>query len=58
MVTRFAYTTFVRGQPTGLSKEACLHAGADWLSSTVSQRVVRDQLLRIPFLTKLGMSVS
>ena len=34
----------VPGQPAGLSKEACLYAGADWLSSSVSQRVARSQV--------------
>ena len=29
----------VLGQSAGLSKEACLYAGADWLSSSVSQKV-------------------
>ena len=31
------YTTEVVGQLSGLSKEACLYAGADWLSSSVGQ---------------------
>ena len=30
-----------------VSEEACLYVGADWLSSSVSQSVVRGQL--IPF---------
>ena len=42
--TNFVYTAMVLGQPNGLSKEARLYAGADWLSSPVSQRVARGQL--------------
>ena len=33
-----------------LSKEACLYTGADWLSSSVSQRVARGQLSLCPFV--------
>ena len=29
--TCFAYIAVVPGQPIGLSKEACLYAGTDWL---------------------------
>ena len=42
--TCFLYTTIVPGQPTSLSKEACLYAGADWLSLCVSQRVAKSNL--------------
>ena len=41
--TCFVYTTMVLGQSAGLSKEACSFASADWLSSSVSQRVARGQ---------------
>ena len=33
----FVYTTMLLGQPAGLSKEVCLYAGADWLSSSIYQ---------------------
>ena len=41
----FVYTTMVLGQPARLSKEACEYAADDWLSSFVSQRVVKRSLL-------------
>ena len=41
--TRFVYSTIILGQPAGLSQEACLHAGADWLRSSVNQWVARGQ---------------
>ena len=31
--------------PAGLSKEACLYAGADWQSLSVSQKAARGQYL-------------
>ena len=34
----------VLGQPASLSKGACLYMVADWLSSSVSQRVARGQM--------------
>ena len=45
MGTGFIYTTLALGQSLGLSKGVCLYAGTDWLSSYVSQRVVRGQML-------------
>ena len=36
----------VFGQPAGLSKEARLYAGAAWLSTSVSRRVLQGQFLR------------
>ena len=39
----FVYTTMALGQLADLSKEACLCAAADRLSSSVSQRVARVQ---------------
>ena len=42
--TCFVYTTVVLGQPAGLSKEACLYAGAEWLTVFVSRRMARGQL--------------
>ena len=45
MGTGFIYTTLALGQSLGLSKRVCLYAGTDWLSSYVSQRVVRGQML-------------
>ena len=49
----FVYTTVVRGQPIGLLKKMCLHAGTDWLCSSVSQRLVRGQLYAPDGLLKL-----
>ena len=43
--TCFGYTTVVPGKPARLSKEACLYASTDWLSSYVSQRVATGQFL-------------
>ena len=43
--TCFAYTTMALGQPTGLSKELCLYVVADWLRSSVCQKVASSQLL-------------
>ena len=44
----FSRTTWPRAlfaiQPAGVIKEACLYAGADWLSSSVSQRVARGHI--------------
>ena len=37
------YTTMGLGETAGLSKEACLYTGADWLSSSVRQRVAKGQ---------------
>ena len=34
--TSFVYTAMLLGQLVGLSKEACLYAGADWLSLSVN----------------------
>ena len=39
----FVYITMVLGQPAGLPEEAYLYASADWLSSSVSQRIVSGQ---------------
>ena len=36
--------TIVLGQPVSLLTEACWYAGANWLSSTVSQMLARGQL--------------
>ena len=47
-VTRFVYIAVVLGQPAGVSEERWLLAGADWLSSSVIQRVARGQLWRRP----------
>ena len=47
MATCFVYTAVVLGQPTGLSKQACLCAGADWLGSSVSQRVAKGYTEKI-----------
>ena len=41
--TCFIYTAMVLGQPVGLYKEEYLHASADWLNSSVSQRAARGQ---------------
>ena len=30
--TCFVYIAVVLGQPAGLSKEVCLHSGADWIN--------------------------
>ena len=45
MAMCFVYTTMVLRQPADLFKEACAYVGADWLNSSVSQLVVRGQLL-------------
>ena len=45
MAKCFVYATVVLSQLTGMSKEVCLYAGADWLSSSVSHRVVTGQFL-------------
>ena len=46
-------------QPAGLSKEACLYAGADWLSFSVIQKVARGQYTAVLFLAAiLGSGVA
>ena len=48
VTTCFVDTTVELEQPAVLSNEVCcLYAGADWLSSSVRQRVARDQYLSL-----------
>ena len=41
----FSFFFFLSLQRAGLSKEACLYAGAEWLNSSVSQSLAKSQLL-------------
>ena len=45
------------GQPADMSKEASLHAGADWLSSYVSQKVARGRENYYIYLDVLGAKI-
>ena len=56
--TLFSKTTRPRGLFTRclLSKKACLYAGADWLTSSVSQRVARGPLCAVYSLHGFGIA--
>ena len=45
MAKCFVYNTMIGSQLAGLSKEACLYAGTDWLNLLVSQIVCQSEAI-------------